>query len=51
MKENVEAITKFPRPKTVYDLRSFLGMTGPYRRFIKAYAEFAKTLPKIPKII
>ena len=47
MKEKAEAITKFPLPKTVHHLRSFLGMTGHYRRFIKAYAEIARPLSEM----
>lgn len=40
----VEAITKFPYPRTLRDLRSFLGLSGFYRRFIKDYAKLAKSL-------
>lgn len=42
--KKVEAIDNFPTPKTVRDLRSFLGMAGFYRRFIKDYAKLAKPL-------
>ena len=34
----VEAINNFPMPKTLKDLKSFLGMSGYYRRFVKDYA-------------
>lgn len=34
----VKAITEFPIPKSVRQLRQFLGMTGWYRRFINYYA-------------
>lgn len=40
----VEAIGNFPIPKTLRELRSFLGMSGFYRRFIKDYAKLAKPL-------
>lgn len=40
----VEAITSFPVPKTLKDLRSFLGLSGYYRRFIRDYAKVAKPL-------
>lgn len=40
----VEAVTKFPQPKKVKDVQSFLGLTGYYRRFIKDYARIAEPL-------
>ncbi|XP_075151143.1 uncharacterized protein LOC142225255 [Haematobia irritans] len=42
--KKVETINKFPIPETIKDLRSFLGMSGFYRRFIKDYAKLAKPL-------
>jgi hypothetical protein len=33
----VEAITQWPTPKNVTQLRSFLGLAGYYRRFIKSF--------------
>ena len=37
----IEAILKWPRPKTVTDVRSFTGFTNYYRKFIKGYAKIA----------
>ncbi|XP_067629120.1 uncharacterized protein [Eurosta solidaginis] len=37
-KEKISAIQNYPIPKTVRQLRRFLGMTGWYRRFIDDYA-------------
>lgn len=45
--DKVEAINKFPTPKTVKELRSFLGLSNYYRRFIKDYAAIAKPLTSI----
>ena len=38
-KAKIEVIAKLPMPKYVKDIRSFLGHTGFYRRFIKDLAK------------
>ena len=40
----VEAVKNWTVPKTVTDVRSFLGFTNHYRRFIKGYANVARPL-------
>lgn len=45
--KKVKAIREFPPPKTVKELRSFLGMAGFYRRFIQDYAKLAKPLTSL----
>ncbi|GBN21305.1 Transposon Ty3-I Gag-Pol polyprotein [Araneus ventricosus] len=51
--EKVEAISNFPRPKTVQDLRRFLGMLNFFRRFLPQAAQkqlpLQKTLGKCKK--
>ena len=42
--KKVEAVTKWPPPQTVYDVRSFLGFVGYYRRFIKIFNKIAKPI-------
>lgn len=42
--KKVEAIANYPCPKTVKELRAFLGLSGYYRRFIMGYATLAKPL-------
>nr|GEY86938.1 reverse transcriptase [Tanacetum cinerariifolium] len=43
----VEAITKWPRPKTVIEVRSFLGLAGYYRRFVEGFSRLALPLTKL----
>lgn len=45
--KKVQAIVEFPYPNNVKELRSFLGLSGYYRRFIKGYANIAKPLTKL----
>lgn len=42
--KKVEKIATYPTPKSVTDLRKFLGMTGYYRRFIKNYGIVCRPL-------
>ncbi|GKE15819.1 reverse transcriptase [Tanacetum coccineum] len=43
----VEAITKLPRPTTVTEVRSFLGLAGYYRRFGEGFSLLALPLMKL----
>nr|GEZ42225.1 retrotransposon protein, putative, Ty3-gypsy subclass [Tanacetum cinerariifolium] len=43
----VEAITKWPRPKKVTEIRSFLGLAGYYRRFVEGLSCLALLLTKL----
>nr|GEX72187.1 putative reverse transcriptase domain, aspartic peptidase domain protein [Tanacetum cinerariifolium] len=43
----VEAITKWPRPKTVTEIRSFLGLAGYYRRFVEGFSHLTLPLRKL----
>ena len=42
----IEAIKKFPLPKTQKEIKSFLGLMGYYRKFIKDFAKITKPLTK-----
>ena len=46
-KEKIEAIEKLPPPSSVKGIRSFLGHTGFYRRFIKDFSRIAKPLSNL----
>ncbi|KAL5540688.1 hypothetical protein UlMin_043340 [Ulmus minor] len=40
----VEAVSNWPRPTTVTEIRSFLGMAGYYRRFVEGFSRIAGPL-------
>lgn len=42
----IRAIKKFPIPKTTKQIKSFLGLLGYYRKFIKDFAKLTKPLTK-----
>ncbi|CAF2960927.1 unnamed protein product [Rotaria sp. Silwood2] len=42
----IRSVIDFPRPQTIRDVQSFLGLTGYYRRFIQNYARIAEPLIK-----
>jgi len=46
-KAKVEVIAKLPPPKSIKDIRSFLGHAGFYRRFIKDFSKIAKSLTNL----
>ena len=45
--KKTEAVWKWPVPKTVTDVRSFLGFTNQYRKFIPKYAHVAGPLNEL----
>ena len=47
--EKIEAITKMLPPKNVKGIKSYLGMTGYFRKFIKDYATIAEPLTRLLK--
>ncbi len=42
--EKIQALKTWPSPKNLKELRSFLGFSGYYRRFIKDYSRIVKSL-------
>jgi len=44
----VKVIAKLPPPKSIKDIRSFLGHAGFYRRFIKDFSKIARPLTNLP---
>ena len=47
--EKVKAILNWPRPQTVHDIRSFLGLASYYRKFIRGFSQIAKPLTDLTR--
>ena len=47
--DKTDAIRQFPTPQTKKDVRSFLGITGYYRRFVANYSDIAAPLTDLTK--
>ena len=47
--EKVKAVLDWPRPQSVHDIRSFLGLASYYRKFIKGFLQLAKPLTDLTR--
>ena len=47
--KEVKAVVEWPRPQTVHDIRSFLGLASYYRKFIRGFSQIARPLINLSK--
>ena len=47
--EKVEAVMSWERPKSVFEIHSFLGLAGYYRRFIEDFSRLAAPMTKLTR--
>ena len=45
----VKDVMSWERPKSVFEIRSFLGLAGYYRRFIEDFSQLAATMTRLTR--
>ena len=49
MQDKVAAVREWPTPRNIHDVRSFLGLAGFYRRFVKGFSDVARPITELTK--
>ncbi|XP_060182450.1 uncharacterized protein LOC132612133 [Lycium barbarum] len=47
--QKIDAVKSWPRPASVSDIRSFLGLAGYYRRFVEGFSSISAPLTKLTR--
>ena len=47
--EKVEALMSWKRPKSVFEIRSYLGLAGYYRRFLEDFSRIAAPMTRLTR--
>ena len=47
--EKVKAVMSWERPKSIFEIRSFLGLTGYYRSFIEDFSRLAAPMTRLTR--
>ena len=47
--KKVEAVMSWERPKSVFEIRSFLGLAGYFRRFIKDFSQLVAPMTRLTR--
>ena len=47
IKKKIKCIREWPQPKSATEIRSFLGLAGYYRKFVKGFSSIAQPMTKL----